>query len=141
MSDPPSGSSPGAAGLLMTQSADDSSPTPGEVTDTVTGLLSIADLLRNPKRARVFVYVCYYGPVVPANVIDALDLPESTAYEYIDQLEEMDLVEDPGGRPKQLSADPVIFVGENDVAITSTLLHAVARQEIDDDITYFVANG
>lgn len=123
---------------LMTDTSDDSSPTPGEVTDTVTGLLSIADLLHKPKLARVFVYICYYGPTEPADVIDALDLPESTSYEYIDRLDEMDLIESTGGRPKRLTADPVIFVGEHDVAITSTLLHAVARQEVNDDIAYFV---
>lgn len=128
----------GSPPTVSVDRGDDSSPSSKDVSDTVTGLLSIADLLHTPKLARVYVYVCYYGPVEPKDVIEALDLPKSTAYDYIERLEETGLIESSDSRPKQLEADPITFVGRDGVGVTPTLLHAVARQEINDDIAFFV---
>lgn len=103
-------------------------------------LETVVELLNHPALARVYVYICYWGPVAPPEVMDALDLSKSTTYEYVDQLVDFGLVErDDSTRPQQLTADPIIIVEQYvPIVITPTVLHALALQEIDEDIEYFV---
>jgi hypothetical protein len=72
--------------------------------------------------------------------MDALDLSKSTAYEYVDQLVDLGLVDrDDSTRPQQLTADPIIIVEQYvPIVITPTVLHALALQEVDEDVEYFV---
>jgi len=50
------------------------------------GLETLVKLLNQPALARVYIYICYWGPVSPPEVMDELDLSKSTAYEYVDRL-------------------------------------------------------
>jgi len=42
-----------------------------------------------------------------------------------------------GGRPEQVHAD-AMYIDDGERTITPTRLHAVEREEIDDDVAYFV---
>ncbi|ELY77216.1 hypothetical protein C486_17265 [Natrinema gari JCM 14663] len=100
----------------------------------------VMQLLNQPALARVYVYVCYWGPVSPPEIMDALELSKSTAYEYVDRLVDFGLVDrDESTRPQQLTAEPLIIVEQYaPIVITPTVLHALALQEVDDDIDYFL---
>jgi len=103
------------------------------------GFVAAATLVRNPRLARLYVYVCYYGPTTVPNVVDALDVARATAYEDVDQLESLGvLARDDSTRPHRLSVEPFAFVDDAEVAITPTALHAVALSVIDDDVDYFL---
>jgi DNA-binding MarR family transcriptional regulator len=103
-------------------------------------LETVVELLNQPALTRVYVYICYWGPVTPPELMDALSLSKSTTYEYIDRLATLDLIErDDSTRPQQLTADPVVLIEEHaPIIITPTVLHAFALQEIDEDIEYFI---
>jgi len=103
-------------------------------------LETLVKLLNQPALARVYVYVCYWGPVSLPDVMDDLDLSKSTAYEYVDRLVDLDLVErDDSTRPQQLTSEPVILVEPHTpIIITPTVLHAFALQEVNEDVEYFL---
>lgn len=103
-------------------------------------LETVIQLLNQPALTRVYVYVCYWGPVDPPEIMEALDLSKSTTYEYVDRLVDLGLVDrDDSTRPQQLTADPIIIVEQYvPIVITPTVLHALALQEIDEDIEYFL---
>ncbi len=103
-------------------------------------LETVIQLLNHPALARVYVYVCYWGPVAPPEIMEALELSKSTTYEYVDQLVDLGLVDrDDSTRPQQLTADPIIIVEQYaPIVITPTVLHALALQDIDEDVEYFI---
>ena len=113
---------------------------PELLAENAPGLETLVKLLNQPALARVYVYVCYWGPVSPPEVMDDLDLSKSTAYDYVDRLVDLGLVErDDSTRPQQLTAEPVILVEPyTPIIITPTVLHAFALQEVDEDIEYFL---
>jgi hypothetical protein len=107
--------------------------------DDFDGFVAAATLLQNPRLARVYVYGCYYGPTTVQALIDDLGVARATAYDDVDRLETLKIVtRDQSRRPHQLSAEPFAFVDDDDVAITPTVLHAIATSEIDDDVEYFL---
>ena len=55
---------------------------PELLAENAPGLETLVKLLNQPALARVYVYVCYWGPVSPPEVMDDLDLSKSTAYDY-----------------------------------------------------------
>lgn len=119
-----------------------SSPPTGETNprslEDLDGLLAATTLLQNPRLAREYAYLCYYGPSTIQELIDELDLARATAYDDVEQLEQLGVVNrDESTRPHQLTATLFAFVDGRDVAITPTLIHAVALTEFDDDAAYF----
>jgi len=113
---------------------------PEFLAENAPGLETLVKLLNQPALARVYVYICYWGPVSPSEVMDDLDLSKSTAYEYVDRLANLGLVDrDDSTRPQQLTAEPVILVEPyTPIIITPTVLHAFALQEVDEDVEYFL---
>ncbi|AHG05547.1 transcriptional regulator, TrmB (plasmid) [Halobacterium sp. DL1] len=113
---------------------------PETLAENAPRLETVVELLNRPALARVYVYVCYWGPVAPPEVMDTLDLSKSTTYEYVDRLVDLGLVDrDDSTRPQQLTAEPIIIVEQYaPIVITPTVLHALALQEVDEDVEYFV---
>lgn len=106
--------------------------------DDFDGFLAAATLLQQPRLARHYVYICYYGPTTVQELIDTLDVARATAYDDVEHLETLSLVErDESIRPHELTAEAFAFVDQAELAITPTVLHAVALTEIDDDLAYF----
>ena len=112
---------------------------PAALAQNAPKLETVVQLLNQPALARVYVYVCYWGPVSPPEIMDGLELSKSTTYEYVDQLVALGLVDrDDSTRPQQLTADPIIIVEQYaPIVITPTVLHALALQEVDEDVEYF----
>jgi hypothetical protein len=113
---------------------------PATLAKNASQLETVVELLTQPALARVYVYIYYWGAVTPPDITAALDLSKSTAYEYIDRLVDIGLVErDDSTRPQQLTADPIVVVEQYaPIVITPTVLHALSLQEIDEDVEYFV---
>lgn len=99
--------------------------------------LIAAELLQRPRLARIYVYTCYTGPTTIDIIIDTLNLKRATTYDDIEKLEEINAIQrDDSTRPHQITAEAFAYVDPEGIAITPTVLHAVALQEIDDDIAY-----
>lgn len=113
---------------------------PEQLAKNAPGLETVVALLNQPALTRVYVYVCYWGPVTPTDIMDDLELSKSTTYEYVDRLVDYGLVDrDESTRPQQLTADPVILIEQYaPIVITPTVLHAFALQEVDEDVEYFL---
>jgi hypothetical protein len=106
--------------------------------DDLDGLLAATTLLQNSRLAREYVYLCYYGLTTIQELIDELEIARATAYDDIERLEQLGVVDrDESTRPHQLTATLFAFVDGREVAITPTLIHAVALTEFDDDAAYF----
>jgi hypothetical protein len=94
-------------------------------------------LLDHPELARVYTYICYYGPVTRPAIKTALEIPKTTVYDHVETLETLGIVTLAGERPMEVTADPVQITTDG-IVMTPTILHAVALQEVDEDISYFV---
>jgi len=112
--------------------------TPSQDLETgVARVATVGRLLDRPELARVYVFVCYYGPVTRPRIVQALDVPKTTVYDHVEALETMDVVELVGGRPVEVIAKPV-RIDADGITVTPTLLHAVAQRAVDEDIAYFI---
>lgn len=119
--------------------------TPHPVTETpphdlemgINQLATVGRLLDHPELARVYVYTCYYGPVTRPEIKAALDIPKTTVYDHVETLEALGIVTLAGDRPVEVTADPVRITTDG-IVVTPTILHAVALQEVDEDVSYFV---
>lgn len=105
-------------------------------------LLTYAALLNTPQLARLYVYVLRNGPVPIEAVKDDLDVPHSTAYKYVGELEEMGiLTRHDDEMPTLISVEPIhltLDTDHGDVVATPVLVDAVGRQLDDEDIRVFV---
>lgn len=110
--------------------------------ETVGDLLSYAELLNTPQLARLYIYVLQHGPVTIEAVKDDLDIPHSTTYKYVGELEEMDvLTRHEEEQPTEISVKPVHITMENrqgEVIATPVLVAAIGRQLDSEDIRVFV---
>ena len=119
---------------------DDTALTPEALAENAPRLETVVQLLNRPALARVYVYVCYRGPVTPPAIMEALALSKSTTYEYVDTLTDLGLVErDDSTRPQRLTAKPLVILEQYaSIIVTPSILHAIGLQEVDEDIAYFV---
>lgn len=108
----------------------------------VGNLLTCAKLLNTPKLSRFYVYVLWNSPVAIETVKDDLDLPHSTAYKYVGELKEMDvLTRHEETRPTMIEVEPIqlkMKTDDGDMVVTPVLVDAVARQFDTKDIRVFV---
>lgn len=101
------------------------------------GLIAATTLLQAPRLARSYIYICYYGPATIQDLIDHLDIARATAYDDVNRLESLGVVNrDESTRPHELTAIPFAFIDDGEIAITPTVIHAVALSELDEDVAY-----
>lgn len=102
----------------------------------------VIDLLETPALARIYAHVLQDGPLTVADIVDDLDIPQGTAYDYIEKLETAGLVEKiREQRPYQYNADPISLTLSTDgetQTITPALIAAVARRDEDGDIDVYI---
>ncbi|PHQ39064.1 transcriptional regulator [Halorubrum persicum] len=103
----------------------------------INQLATVGRLLDHPELARVYVYTCYYGPVTRPEIKAELDIPKTTVYDHVETLEALGIVTLAGDRPVEVTADPVRITTDG-IVVAPTILHAVALQEVDEDVSYFV---
>jgi DNA-binding MarR family transcriptional regulator len=105
-------------------------------------LETVADLLETPPLARIYAHVLQHGPVTVSGLIEALAVPQGTAYDYVQKLETAGLIEKTNQqRPYTYDADPLSLTLSTDGetrTITPALIAAVARRDENEDIEVFV---
>lgn len=106
-------------------------------------LQTVADLLETPALARLYAYILQHGPVTVSETVDELDIPQGTAYDYVQNLEAAGLVEKTREeRPYEYDAESITFTLSTDGktrTITPAFIAAVARREEDEDIDVYIA--
>lgn len=105
-------------------------------------LRTVADLLETPALARLYAHVVKHGPVTVSEIIEDLDIPQGTAYDYVQTLETAALVgKTREQRPYEYDAEPVALTLSTDgesQTITPALIAAVARRDQDNDIDVYI---
>ena len=116
--------------------------------DVVREFLSVADLLDKPQLAQIYSYVTGEREVTVLEVKEALDLPQGTAYTYVNQLVNTGVLERTSDdQPRTYAAREIHLTvtgadGEHEYTITPALINAVGRRTSDDDIdTYIERQG
>ena len=110
--------------------------------ETLGDLLTYAELLNTPQLARLYIHVLRNGPVAIEDVKEDLDVPHSTAYKYVGELEEMGiLARHDEETPTRISVEPIYLTLDTDhgeVVATPVLVDAIGRQIDNEDIRVFV---
>jgi len=114
----------------------------------VGDLLSIAALLEKPQLAQLYAFLTREGESTVGELMDALDLPQGTAYTYVNRLVDAGLAEPTREeQPRTYVAREIDLTvtaaeGTRDYTITPMLVDAVGRRTTDDDIdTYIDRHG
>jgi len=105
-------------------------------------LQTVVDLLETPALARIYAHVLHDGPVTVATIVDDLDIPQGTAYDYVQKLETAGLVQNPRDeRPAKYEAESISLTLSTDgetQTITPALITGVARRDENEDIDVFI---
>ncbi|MFC5973709.1 helix-turn-helix domain-containing protein [Halomarina salina] len=105
-------------------------------------LQTVADLLDSPALARLYAHILQYGPITVSEIVDTLDIPQGTAYDYVQNLETAGLVEKSREqRPYEYDAEAIALTLSTDgetQTITPALIAAVARRDEDEDIDVYI---
>ncbi|GGM76799.1 DNA-binding MarR family transcriptional regulator [Halarchaeum rubridurum] len=116
--------------------------------DLLREFLSIADLLEEPRLAQLYAYLARDGEATTQDLIETLDLPQGTAYSYVDRLVDAGVIQVVSETPPRRYAAREIELtvttadGEREYTITPALIDAVGRRETDADIdTYIDRHG
>lgn len=115
--------------------------------DVIRDFLSVADLLEEPRIARLYAYISREEEVTVREASTTLDLAQGTAYSDVNRLLEAGLVEETTDRqPRRYEANDidltVTAAGGREYTITPALVDAVARRTTDEDIdTYIDRHG
>ena len=113
--------------------------------DVIRDFLSIADLLEEPRLAQLYAYLARQAPATVQELMDALDLPQGTAYTYVKRLADAGVIEATGDeQPRTYVAHPIDLTvsagdGTREYTITPMLVDAVSRQSTNDDIETYIA--
>lgn len=114
----------------------------------IRDLLSIANLLEEPQLARLYAHLAREGEATVRELMDSLDLPQGTAYTYVNRLVDAGVLEERNDeQPHSYAArdiDLTVTAGDRTGAytITPALIDAVAHRSTDDDIdTYIDRHG
>ena len=104
----------------------------------VNGLLSVAQLLEEPRLARLYTFVLREGGVTIDGVVDALEMPRTTAYSDTGTLVELGvLTRDEEQKTHVYSAVPIALTADLDgdeYTVTPTLVEAIGRAPHDRDL-------
>ncbi len=123
--------------IIRDRDEEESAPERISSVEEFDDFLIAAELLQRPRLARIYVYICYTGPTTVDIIIEALDLKRATTYEDIEELERVGAIKrNDSTRPHQITAEAFAYVDPGGIAITPTVLHAIALREIDDEVAY-----
>jgi DNA-binding MarR family transcriptional regulator len=105
-------------------------------------LQTVADLLETPALARLYAHLLQCGPITVSRIVDALDIPQGTVYDYVQKLETAGLVEKTRNqRPYEYNAEAIALTLTTDgktQTITPALIAAVARRDENEDIDVYI---
>jgi hypothetical protein len=116
--------------------------------DVVREFLSVADLLEEPRLAQLYAYLIRDGEATVQELMDTLDLPQGTAYTYVNRLADAGVIaEQSETQPISYMANEIDLTvtasdGTREYRITPVLIDAVGRRATDEDIdTYIDRHG
>lgn len=105
-------------------------------------MVSLVDLIREPTLARIYTAVRRTGPTSVGELVDELDVPERTAYEYVHTLEDAGFLQPTSEtRPVSYTATEIDLTLQADGetrAITPAFVAVIARRDTDDDIDVYL---
>ena len=105
-------------------------------------LRTVADLIETPVLARIYAYAEREGPVTVRELVDELEIPQGTAYDYVQRLEGAGLLKQTNdSRPYEYDAEAIsltLSVDGTTTTVTPALVAAIARIEDDEDVEVFV---
>lgn len=105
-------------------------------------MVSLVDIIREPTLARMYTIIRRTGPKSVSEIVDELDVPERTAYDYVHKLEDAGLLQTTTDtRPARYSATEIDLTLQADGetrAITPTFVTAIAHRDTDDDIDIYL---
>lgn len=114
----------------------------GDPERAVNGLLSVAQLLDEPRLARLYTFVLRQDEVTIDDVVDALELPRTTAYSDTGTLVELGVLSrDEERKTHRYSAVPVTLTANldgNEYTVTPTLIEAFGRSSQDQDLDLLI---
>lgn len=110
----------------------------GDPERAVNGLLSVAQLLEEPRLARVYTFALREGKATIDDMVDALEMPRTTAYSDTGTLVELGvLTRDEEQKTHSYSAVPLTLTANLDgdeYTVTPTLIAAFGRSPRDQDL-------
>lgn len=100
------------------------------------------ELLENPRKAWIYTYIHHHPETTVQDVVETLEVPQRTVYEYVDELEGAGFLEQSNdGRPARYIAHEIdlqLVADDAERRITPELVEAVARRTRDEDIDTYV---
>ena len=118
------------------------SKTAGDPERAVNGLLSVAQLLEEPRLARLYTFVLREGEVTIDDIVDELEMPRTTAYSDAGTLVELGvLTRNEEQKTHTHSAVPITLTANLDgdeYTITPTLIEAFGRSTRDPDLDLLI---
>ncbi|SIR93447.1 Sugar-specific transcriptional regulator TrmB [Haladaptatus litoreus] len=104
----------------------------------IDGFLSVAQLLSEPRLARLYTFILRNEAVTIDEIVDGLETPRTTAYSDTATLVEMGVLSrDEAQKTHTYTATPITLTADLDGAeytITPTLIEAVGRTPQDQDL-------
>lgn len=114
----------------------------GDPERAVNGLLSVAQLLDEPRLARLYTFVLREDEVTIDDIVDALELPRTTAYSDTSTLVDLGVLSrDEQRKTHRYSAVPVTLTANLDgdeYTVTPTLIEAFGRSSRDQDLDFLI---
>ncbi|MFP8952778.1 helix-turn-helix domain-containing protein [Natrialbaceae archaeon A-arb3/5] len=114
----------------------------GDPERAINGLLSVAQLLEEPRLARLYTFVLRAGDVTVDDVVDELEMPRTTAYSDTGTLVELGvLTRDEEQKTHTYSAVPITLTASLDgdtYTVTPTLIEAFGRSPRDQDLDLLI---
>jgi hypothetical protein len=108
----------------------------------VNGLLSVAQLLEEPRFARLYTFVLREGEVTIDTITGELEVPRTTAYSDTDTLVELGvLTRDESHKTHTYSAVPItltVTLNGNEYTISPTLIAAFGQSAHDQDLDLLI---
>lgn len=104
------------------------------------------ELLENARKAWIYTYLRHHSGATVQDVVETLDLPQRTVYDYVDELDTAGFIaQSNDGRPAEFTARGVdlhLISGDTERRITPALVEAIARRTRNEDIdTYIDRHG
>jgi len=110
----------------------------GDPERAINGLMSIAQLLEEPRLARLYTHVLREGEVTIDDIVASLNIPRTTAYSDTGTLVDLGvLTRDEAEKTHTYSAVPITLTADLDgdeYTVTPTLIEAVGRSPQDQDL-------
>lgn len=114
----------------------------GDPERAINGLLSVAQLLDEPRLARLYTFVLREGEVTIDDIVDALETPRTTAYSDTGTLVELGvLTRDEDEKTHTYSGVPITLTANldgNEYTVTPTLIEAFGRSPLDQNLDLLI---